>query len=665
MDGPTSTNAMQVASALPRNEGLVLDFDLQNTTDMVLQSDQTYVVTNSVNLDNVVIEGGTVVKYAPGASLTIGSVQCLTGPYRPAIFTAVDDNSVGDTISGSTGSPSGTYADCALSLAAGGDLKYVNIRYANEAIYCINNNYSLSHAQILNCNRGLHTEYADFWNGNILAYQVGTLYYGSFFNGRAEHLTCDQASHLVEDWDPTHWVDCGRSGDAPSVTLTLVNSVTAAIGNGYGNVPVTTDHVQDFYSSDGLFQTAGASAHYLPPDSPCRGAGTNSIQPDLAAALRTKTTSPPLVYSNVVISVDTTLGPQAQRDTTSLDIGFHYDIIDHAFNWVRVTNSTLRLLPGTSIATFGAYGAALMRGSQLICEGTATSPNRIVRYNMVQECANTNWDGAGSSVVGDWLGGTPSPQASFRFTDWSLPAHAQGCYHFSTWGVTVLDAFTDCQFHGGSFKINAPGFAITNCLFERVETTITDDNVPPLLPVVRNCLFLGGAAHLTHNNSDTWLFRDNAFDQTAITQEGEVIDVDGAYNAYNTTNRLQPTSLTDVLVTNFNWQASWLGNYYLPGNSSLINTGSVTNAGVVGLYQYTTQAGQAKETNSVVDIGFHYVAVDANGSPVDTDADGIPDYLEDRNGNGVADSGESDWQLYNSPNGLNGSRPFQVFTPLR
>jgi hypothetical protein len=28
----------------------------------------------------------------------------------------------------------------------------------------------------------------------------------------------------------------------------------------------------------------------------------------------------------------------------------------------------------------------------------------------------------------------------------------------------------------------------------------------------------------------------------------------------------------------------------------------------------------------------------------DTDRDGLPDYLEDRNGNGSADSGETDWQ---------------------
>ncbi len=33
-----------------------------------------------------------------------------------------------------------------------------------------------------------------------------------------------------------------------------------------------------------------------------------------------------------------------------------------------------------------------------------------------------------------------------------------------------------------------------------------------------------------------------------------------------------------------------------------------------------------------------------NGPPLDTDGDGIPDYLEDVNGNGIVDSGETDWR---------------------
>jgi hypothetical protein len=48
----------------------------------------------------------------------------------------------------------------------------------------------------------------------------------------------------------------------------------------------------------------------------------------------------------------------------------------------------------------------------------------------------------------------------------------------------------------------------------------------------------------------------------------------------------------------------------------------------------------------LVDLGFHYVAVNPSGKPIDSDADGLPDALEDRNGNDTQDSGET---LYGDP----------------
>ena len=68
--------------------------------------------------------------------------------------------------------------------------------------------------------------------------------------------------------------------------------------------------------------------------------------------------------------------------------------------------------------------------------------------------------------------------------------------------------------------------------------------------------------------------------------------------------------------------------------------GSVTNAALRGMYHYTTTTNQVKEANSILDVGYHYVATDANGNPIDTNGDGIGDYLADRNGNGITDIGE-------------------------
>jgi hypothetical protein len=85
------------------------------------------------------------------------------------------------------------------------------------------------------------------------------------------------------------------------------------------------------------------------------------------------------------------------------------------------------------------------------------------------------------------------------------------------------------------------------------------------------------------------------------------------------------------------------GRYYQPTSSSLINAGS-TNATNVALYHFTCTTNQVKETNTTVDIGPHWVGLDANGNLRDYDGDGIPDYYEDRNGNGSVNTGETDWQ---------------------
>jgi hypothetical protein len=81
------------------------------------------------------------------------------------------------------------------------------------------------------------------------------------------------------------------------------------------------------------------------------------------------------------------------------------------------------------------------------------------------------------------------------------------------------------------------------------------------------------------------------------------------------------------------------------------------------------------------------MAVDANGQPVDSDSDGLPDYLEDADGDGTADTGETSWagadtdgdgvsdylEVIEGRNPLaNGTRPdtggyinLRVFTPLK
>jgi hypothetical protein len=667
-----ATKAMQIASVSPKEEGFVLDFDLQSGTGIVLLGDTTYHVSGTVNLTNAVIEGGTVVKYNRGTRLNlVGPVQCLTEPYKPAVFTAVDDNSVGESIG--TGSPTGRYADCALSLGLGGALKYVNIRYAKDAIYCGNNNYSVSHAQLLFCDNGFHSETANFTAGNILMCQVATNFYGSHFSGRAEHLTSDQAYRLTADWNFYYDEGCGGG---PSSYLSLVNSLATSITNGYGIVPVYADHSRAFSSGAGVFQTAGAGAYYLVDGSTNRNAGTTNIQPSLATALRQMTTYPPIVYSNATISVPTTFSPQAQRNTGSPDLGYLYDPLDYTFGGVDA-NTNLTFTPGTAVGWFrttagwyhAGHGIHAADDTTITFNGTLEQPDYYVRCNTVQE--QPSYAGYGPGGISAWTANVnDSPIVVARFTRWATLASEPGAHLRDDYGVLKLQA-AHCEFAGASVGGYDVLYSLTNCLLSRVSMWLqTGESYPTM--IIRNCTVHGGGLSFAHWEPGPAHFytsiRDTIFDGTQIDTgyPNDPTCVDYNYNAFLTgSNRTNPQGGNDKVVTNFNWQTSWLGNYYLPTNSPLINAGSVTNAALASLYHFTTQANQVKETNSPVDIGYHYVAVDASGKAIDTDGDGVPDYLEDLNGNGVYDSvlGESDWHTYNSASGL--STPFTIFTPLK
>src|SRR6185503_14861781 len=105
------------------------------------RSDVTYHVTGNVYLSGeTTIEGGAVIKYDADTGIALpiteGGIKCQTAPYRPAIFTARDDNTVGETITGSTGTPSGYYASIALEIDSNADCLIQNLRisHANNGI---------------------------------------------------------------------------------------------------------------------------------------------------------------------------------------------------------------------------------------------------------------------------------------------------------------------------------------------------------------------------------------------------------------------------------------------------------------------------------------------------------------------------------------------------
>jgi len=208
----------------------------------------------------------------------------------------------------------------------------------------------------------------------------------------------------------------------------------------------------------------------------------------------------------------------------------------------------------------------------------------------------------------------------------------------------------NCEFFSGSMLGYWMGFNVTNCLFDRLSWLGVSQKSPGVF--LRNCTMYGGCVYLTHSSGNfTWpVWIENCVFDSSVTNmddhsSGNTNITYCDFNGFlNGAQRLVLNGTHDQVISNFTWQTGPLGKWYQSPSSSLINTGSVT-ADIVGLYHFTTQTNQVKETNSVVDIGYHYMALNTSGTAMDTDGDGLPDYLEDPNGNGVFDAGDPfDWK---------------------
>ena len=240
----------------------------------------------------------------------------------------------------------------------------------------------------------------------------------------------------------------------------------------------------------------------------------------------------------------------------------------------------------------------------------------------------------------DTLGGDAPPVATLRFVEFSgLGGYGNHLYTANGWFMFKQLSLQDCVMWDGKAQFSgttAATIGLTNNLFVR---TANKYYAWPILSACNN-LFWGGSNRFDrYSGGGTWTFRDNAFHDTGLTNVNASVVND--HNAYIGTGQygIGGSGGGDVVTNSFTYTNSYLGNFYHL-STNLIDRGS-RSASAAGLYHYTVRADQTKETNSIVDIGFHYVACDEDG-PLDTDHDGVLDYAEDSNGNGIRDTGESD-----------------------
>jgi hypothetical protein len=239
------------------------------------------------------------------------------------------------------------------------------------------------------------------------------------------------------------------------------------------------------------------------------------------------------------------------------------------------------------------------------------------------------------------------PSVNCRFTEMAMPSMESGRnWLFLTEGLGPTNVvLRDGLIWNGAAELSQGVdrycfLTFTNMAFHRVSGRFNNiTNMANAYDLhLWNNLFFGGAWGITNQAANTnWSIRNNSFDNVNLTSYQATPN---SHNGYINTTALEGSSGSDVTLQSFVYENGVLGSFY-QGQSDLVGVGSVT-ADTVGLYHFTTT--YQKETNSVVDIGFHYVAVDGNGNPIDTDEDGVPDYIEDANGNGTTDEGETPWQ---------------------
>jgi hypothetical protein len=264
---------MAFAGQTPLNQGLLLDYLIveNGTGPTVFQGDTTYFVSGPVYCQNVTLEGA-VIKYPNDTTAYIrisGTLTCQTAQYRPAIFTAGDDDSVGQSLSGVwqnwSGVVSGYYANPALyfQTSISQTLSHIRVAYANLALAFVNGACgTISDAQLVNCAWGLLA-----WNGGV------TLENALFSNMQKDLILYPIPGHLTAvnvTFDRSAYLCSGVPGDYFTATNCIVANVTNASD---GNVGLSGNH-NGFYKSPEFgsnpftntfypFQAAGAGNYYL------------------------------------------------------------------------------------------------------------------------------------------------------------------------------------------------------------------------------------------------------------------------------------------------------------------------------------------------------------------------------------------------------------------
>jgi RHS repeat-associated protein len=625
---------MEVATLGGEKPCFVIDYATisGSATNYTFCTGNTYFFSGAYNLygSNNIVEGLAVLKFASGASINFPSgfgtsrLEFRSSPYQLAIFTGKDDNSVGDDIGGSTGNPYGSYyASPCLSFGAGGaqTISYARFAYAKVGVAQNGGSMDLSHVQFINSQCGLAPTGATNFVHNGLFATVGTnfLVQGTSIVA-VEHGTFDGSAYL-------------GYANASGGSLKLTNCVLVSQTNlTNANLPVDGGY-NGFYNCGGAFGAAtntnsarpftvvGAGGYYI-TNGGFLNVGTTNVSASLLSDLGRMTTYPPQVYSDATLAVATNFGPRAPRDSnTAPSLGYHYTPLDYCFGGCyAATNVTFTA--GTGVGWFqtsSSRGLDLANYVTLRFDGRADQQCYWALALQVQDGANRQWpfsSGGPGSITGSGASQDnydigPAPQVSARFTKFPLMCGRMGVFRDNYAYLVVR--LTDCEINGVGAAGYGTSFYLTNCLVDALMFGITE-GWPGNAICCENSTFHRGTFYLNpwkynvsvdiHNC--VFDFQDLRFSTSKLTSPSI------SYNAfYTNTVRFGGYTNGDWVMTNgYTWLRGPLGDFYQQTNSPLINRGS-TNAASLGLTAYTVQTNQLEEGNTLVDMGYHYLALNA------------------------------------------------------
>ena len=625
-------------AALAKRPEVVIDYvAVVDSGTNLFQADTTYLVEGQVNCYGpVVFEGGSVIKYTgangsgPASLELYGSVVFNSSMYRPVIFTAIDDENVGASLSAYEGwynNPDlyGPYASPALHIMNGElgvQVHNAYFRYAAQAVQ-LDPPAEAGGQQVLVCSHsqfikglvgvgvaGANDSNPEILLGNCLMVGVTNAIAMESSAGSFECFdsTFDSVTTLVTVDSQSSYL----SSDFENCILANVQHLGVPGSGGFvGNI--NGFYQSSYFGSNPLvieqspFVSVVRGTHYLDAATGWTVAGDPNVIPDtLLPQLQELSTYPPAVFEDRQQDV---LTPQVPRDTGASALGYHYDPLDYYLGGSTVTNSTLTVQARTAI---GWYGCLTLEDSTMTFQGAALSNCWMVQNTVSQE---QPW-GVGATTAINLSPSYASSQLDASFTKWSALGGAG--FHFSACGDSPVSV-RHSEFYAGTISNSYSGSAslvLTNCLFDR--TSVYIEEVPFLL---QNCTVNGGSYTLDRgSNPLQWTVEDSAF-QGATFSINDSLDPQDRYSCtlfdYNVFDNDPNTNglgflfglgSSNRVASALTWESGRLGSYYLPSDSPLIDAGS-TAASQVGLYHFTTQLSQVEEGTSRVDIGYHYVAV--------------------------------------------------------